>query len=69
MLRRTLRFLCSDATANARTLLRKCETLEQEISVANEKLTSLRNEVSSFVNLGQNWRIKTQHKKQTDSLT
>lgn len=42
MLRRTIKFFCSETPSHIREMLRKCQALEQEIEVANEKLVGLR---------------------------
>lgn len=42
MLRKTLRFFCSDSASQLRELLRKSQTLQQDIEVSNEKLLGLR---------------------------
>lgn len=45
MLRKAIKLFCSDSATHLRETLRKCQALEQEISVNNEKLTSLKEEV------------------------
>jgi|688.fasta_scaffold548964_1 hypothetical protein len=42
MLRRAIKMFCSETPSHLREILRKCQTLEQDIEVGNEKLTSLR---------------------------
>jgi hypothetical protein len=42
MLRRAIKMFCSETPTHLREMLRKCQTLEQDIEVANEKLISLK---------------------------
>ena len=58
MLRKAIKLFCSDSATHLRETLRKCQALEQEISVNNEKLTSLKEEVYFIL-------LSFQHKKRS----